>query len=250
MNKYALIGSNVVYSYSKIIHETFFKELNIDSSYDLISVDESMLESLINKLRNKEYIGFNVTVPYKTKILKYVDEMSDSVKVLNACNTLKLIDGKVYADNTDVYGFEMLLNYFNIKLNNVFILGSGGSSKSVQFVLDKLRVKYDVISRNGEFNYKYLENIFCNHDIINTTPVGMYPNTTESVLNKELTSKAGCVIDLIYNPNTTLLMSYNKHSYNGLVMLVYQAVKAFEIWNDVKINDKLIDTIIKELEVK
>lgn len=250
MNKFGLIGSNVKYSYSKIIHEYFYKEFNIEAQYDLISCGEENLEEIVNKLRNNEYSGFNVTVPYKEKILKYVDEVSDSVEKLNACNTLKLVNGKIVADNTDVYGFEMLLKYFDIKLNDTFVLGSGGSSKSICYILDKYNIKYEVISRSGKSNYKYLKQNFMKHAIINTTPIGMYPNVKESILDKDLTSKASCIIDLIYNPNQTLLMSYNTNSYNGLVMLVYQAVKSFEIWNDKIIEPKLINEIIKEIEVE
>lgn len=247
MNKYGLIGSNVKYSYSKEIHEIFYKNFDLNASYDLISLEHSELETYINKLRCNEYCGYNVTVPYKTEILKYVDVMSDSVKALGSCNTLKIIDGKVYADNTDVYGFEMLLKHFNIKLNNSYILGSGGSSKSVQYVLNKLNINYNVISRNTEFNYKYLENNISNHAIINTTPIGMYPNVNNSVLNKEVASKASLIIDLIYNPSITFLMSYNNESYNGLVMLVYQAVKAFEIWYELEVDNELVISILKEI---
>lgn len=250
MNKYGLIGDNVKYSYSKVIHESFYKKFNIDAQYDLISVEQCELKEVVNKIRNKTYLGFNVTVPYKSEILKYVDKVSDSVLKLNSCNTLKLVDGKVIADNTDVYGFEMLLNYFDIKLNNTFILGSGGSSKSVQYVLDKLNVKYDVISRNTQLNYKFLENNINNHAIINTTPIGMYPDTDKSVVSQLVAAKSSCIVDLIYNPKETLLMSYNKKSFNGLVMLVYQAVKSFEIWTTINVDKNLIEEIIKELEVR
>ncbi len=250
MNKFGLIGSNVKYSYSKTIHENLYNIYNIKASYDLISVDYDELENCINKLRTNEYLGFNVTVPYKTEILKYVDEVSDSVLKLNSCNTLRIVNGKIYADNTDVYGFDMLLKYYNIKLKDTFILGSGGSSKSIQYVLNNLNVNYTIISRNSDFNYKFLENNFKNHDIINTTPIGMYPNIEESVLNFDIASKANKIIDLIYNPNITKLMSYNQKSYNGIVMLVYQGVKAFEIWNNIEVDKEIVKKIIKELEVK
>ncbi|MFI3251566.1 MAG: shikimate dehydrogenase [bacterium] len=249
MNKYGLIGSNVKYSYSKIIHEKLYKEFNINAKYDLISLNESELESYVNKLRDNEYSGFNITVPFKTEILKYVDEKSDSVKKLGACNTLLLKNGKIYADNTDTFGFKMLLNHFDIDLQKCFILGSGGSSKSVQYVLSNLKIEFDVISRNSTLNYKYLEKNITNESIINTTPIGMYPNIDESMISLDIASKATYIIDLIYNPNNTLLMSYNKNSYNGLVMLVYQAIKSFEIWTGIIIEEDLCKKIVKEIEV-
>lgn len=248
MNKYGLIGSNVANSYSKKIHEYLFQKYNIKSQYDLLSLGENELELYIDKLRRNEYSGFNVTIPYKTKILEYVDVLSNSVKEIGACNTVYCRNGLIYADNTDVYGFDSLLKYHNIILHDVFVLGSGGSSKAISYVLKQNDIKHNIISRNDSvFNYKFLENNINKHAIINTTPIGMYPNINESVLPEDICCKASCIVDIIYNPKETLLMSYNKKSFNGIIMLIYQAIFSFEIWNDIKVDIKYVEEIIKEI---
>lgn len=250
MSKYGLIGGNLSYSYSKIIHESLYNKYKLNNTYDLIETTTDKLETVINKLKTNEYSGFNVTIPFKEEVLKYVDEMSNEVKDIKSCNTLIYKDGKVIAHNTDIFGFNYLLNYFDIKLNNCFILGSGATCKTVSTLLNKLKVEYKIISRNHDtLNYDYINNNIKNETIINTTPIGTYPNI-ESVLTKEVASKANQIIDLIYNPKETLLMSYNKQSYNGLIMLVAQAFKAFEIFTNNTINDNDIKNIIKEIEVR
>ncbi len=249
MNKFGLIGSNVTHSYSKLIHEIFYKEKQIEALYDLISVDLNQLESIVNKLKKREYIGLNVTIPYKTEILKYVDVFSDEVKNTNACNTLKVIDGKIHAFNTDISGFEFLLINSQLKINDSYILGSGGSSKTVEYVLKKNNINCKIVGRDLNFNYDSLNRNLTNQTIINTTPIGMFPNVENSVLEREVAEKANGIIDLIYNPKQTLLMSFNDNSFNGLSMLVYQAAKSFEIWTDKKIEINLINKIIKEFEV-
>lgn len=250
MDKYGLIGKTLSHSYSKIIHEKFYLKCNIDAQYDLINTSFENLENMVDKLRNKEYNGFNITIPYKTEILKYADVLSPSVLETNSCNTLLLKGDKVYACNTDVFGFDFLLNYNSLQFNKAFVLGDGGSSKSVQSVLNMKQIDHVVISRKSEIcNYDFLYEHFKGEVIINTTPIGMYPNINESVVSRELASKASAIVDLIYNPKETLLMSYNKNSYNGLPMLVYQASVAFELFTGIKLPTDYIRQITKELEV-
>ncbi len=239
MNKFGLIGKSLSHSYSKIIHEYLYKEYNLNYTYELLSVEEDNLKEYINKVRTKEFIGYNITIPYKEKVIEYID-----VAHSDSCNTILLIDNKVHGFNTDIEGFAYLLEYYNIKLKDCLILGSGGASKAVQKVLFDKGIKYSIISRS---NNGYDNLITTNKDIINTTPIGMYPNISESVLNKEQVVCATSVVDLIYNPKQTLLMSYNNNSYNGIVMLVYQAVKAFEKWTGIEVNDIVINKIIKEV---
>ncbi len=247
MNKYGLIGSNVEYSMSKLIHEKLYKLFNMDLQYDLISTSEENLFDLINMLRNNKYLGFNVTIPYKTTILQYVDVVSKSVEEIGACNTVYCKDGLIYADNTDVCGFEYLLDYFKIDLNDTFILGTGGSSKSVEYVLKNRNINYNVIGRTSKLDYNFINNNMLNNAIINTTPIGMYPNVNNSVITKDVACKASVIIDLIYNPDITLLMSYNTNSFNGLVMLVYQAIKSFEIWTNKIVSKEVVQEILKEI---
>lgn len=250
MIKFGLIGKSISHSYSKGIHEKFYKKNNINAQYDLINCVEEDLEVLINELKENRYSGFNVTIPYKTKILKYVDVCSKEVVDTNSCNTLIFIDRKVHAYNTDVYGFEYLLEYHNIELFDSLILGSGATSKSIDFVLNSKGIKTDIISRNNEvLNYEYVENNITNKVVINTTPVGTFPNINDSILSKDIACNAKCIIDLVYNPTKTMLMKFNDNSYNGIAMLVYQAAKSFEIWTSIKLDSEFIDELIKEFEV-
>ncbi len=249
MNKYGLIGSNLSYSYSKQIHEKLYENYNLNCKYDLIETTQEKLEVIINKLKTKEYLGFNITIPFKEEVLKYVDVMSKEVAEIKSCNTLKFENGKIVAYNTDVFGFEFLLKYNNINLNKTYILGSGGTSKTVSNVLTNNKIDHTIISRSNQlYNYEHLENNIKGASIVNTTPVGTFP-TKESILTKEVAQEANIIIDLIYNPSKTLLMSYNNNSYNGLPMLVYQAVKAFEIWTNCIVDNLIVNKIIKEIEV-
>lgn len=251
MKKFGLLGSSLSHSYSKIIHEMFYKEYNIDAQYDLINTTTNELESIINKLKTNEYSGYNVTIPFKEEVLKYVDVLSPGVNDTGCCNTLICIEGKIFAYNSDICGIDYLFNKVNLNIEEAYILGTGATSKTVACVLGRKNIKYKVIGRNNKvLNYDYINNNFKNETIINTTPVGMYPNINHSVLSKEVASKANCIIDLIYNPYETKLMSFNNNSYNGLSMLVYQAAISFEVWNKIKVEISFVEKVIKELEVK
>lgn len=251
MKKFALLGSSLSHSYSKIIHEKFYKKYNIDAQYELINTKSEELESLVGKLKTGEYNGFNVTIPFKEEILKYVDVVSPGINDTGVCNTLICINNKIYAYNSDICGFDYLLNFYKIHCEEAYILGTGATSKTVRNIFDKKQIKYKVIGRNNKvLNYEYINKNINNELIVNTTPIGMYPNIEESILTKEVASKASCIIDLIYNPAKTKLMSYNTSSFNGLTMLVYQAAISFEVWTKVKVELDFIEEIIKELEVK
>ncbi len=250
MDKYGLIGRKLSHSYSKIIHEEIYRMLGINATYDLIEVEEFELKTLIDKLRNGEYKGFNVTIPYKEKILEYVDYVDDAVKNIKAANTIYIKDGKVCATNTDYLGFIEELKFFNIGLTNRtgLILGSGGASKAVAYALDMIKAKYHIVSRTKRLDnitYSELDNVKYSY-IINTTPVGMYPNVDSSPLDEKYAAKASVIIDLIYNPKNTKLMGYNQNSYNGLMMLLNQAIKAEEKWQGEILNldiDQLLEKI-------
>ncbi len=250
MKKYALIGKTLSHSFSKIIHEKLYKRFNLVCNFELINVEEDQLNSLIQKLKDEDYFGYNVTIPYKTEMLKYVDLLSPTVNEVNCCNTIHIVNDKICAFNTDFYGFDFLLNYNKLKFDEAFILGSGATSRTVSSVLDSKMIKYTIISRSHPvYNYDYLRRNVKGKAIINTTPVGMYPNIEESIITKDVAKEASLIIDLIYNPNITKLMSYNRKSYNGLSMLVYQASKSFEYWTGIKVDIKIVNEIIKEIEV-
>ena len=232
--KFGLLGEKLSHSYSPLIHNLLFKYKNIDATYELFEIKENQIEEYINNLRNELVNGYNVTIPYKEKVMKYLDIIDENAKEIGAVNTIYLKDGKVHGTNTDYFGFIEELKYYNIDVNNkrCFILGTGGASKACKKALADLNASYYLVSRkpsNNEIGYDRLE-INANDIIINTTPVGMYPNVDASPLDFNKASKALAIVDIIFNPSVTKLMSYNKNSYNGLMMLFMQAAMSEDIW--------------------
>lgn len=254
IERYGLIGKHIQYSKSPKIHNYMAKKLGRLYTYELFDVDESELSSLVKKLRHGDIQGFNVTIPYKQTIINYVDVLTPKAMRIKAVNTLYVKNGQVIGDNTDYDGFIGLLTKqkIDVKQKKVYILGAGGAAKAAYCVLLDLGANPIVVSRQKEdvdplFSdvISYQELHLKTDDIcVNTTPIGTYPKVSESVLDKS--SVEHCVvIDLIYNPLQTELMRYAKKSYNGLWMLILQALKSEEIWFDRKIecNEKLYEEL-------
>ena len=237
MKRYALIGAKLGHSYSQIIHEEIFKNNNIDATYELMEVALEDLPNVIEQIRNGSLSGINVTIPYKEKILPLLDQVSDDVKEIKACNTVCLKDGKVTGFNTDYLGFKEQLKHQGIKLSkkNVYVLGSGGASKAICHALKTMGIEPVVVSRKGNFKYEDLYKVRKIDIIINATPVGMWPDVDASPLPREIIMKARVVIDVIFNPRKTKLLEIAGQDNNGLPMLVYQAMKSEEIWQGKKI---------------
>ena len=247
MALYGLLGGTLGHSFSPQIH-------NLLASYEyrLFPMPEKDVEPF---LKEHNFEGINVTIPYKETVIPFCDTLSDSAKRLKSVNTITVKNGKLHGDNTDYCGFTYMLKKAGIDVKNrkCIVLGSGGSSKTVCAVLHDLGASsVTVISRSGENNY---DNISLHYDaeiVVNTTPVGMYPKTNVSCI--ELQSFRNCkgVLDIIYNPAKTKLISdaekMNIPYSNGLPMLVAQAKKACEIFLDKKINDSEIDRIVKIIE--
>ena len=249
MKKFGLLGEKLSHSKSPDIHKIIFKELNINGKYDLIETPPEDIEKYIN-----EYDGLNVTIPYKETVKPILKSLSKEAKSIGAVNTIYKQKGY----NTDYFGFKKMLNVKNIKVNNKIcvILGTGGASKAVKYYLKNQDAKKVInVSRSKKgpniINYDELKNI--DGDIlINATPVGMYPNIKESPVNSKIISKYKVAIDLIYNPLETLFLKIAKKNnlkyVNGLYMLIGQAVKAQEIWNNIETDDKLIEKIYKKIK--
>ena len=256
--KYALIGEHLGHSYSKIIHEALYKKLGIDASYDLIECKPDELEDVLNKLRNGEYQGYNVTIPYKKEVFAYAERISDEEWKIASTNTVLVKDdNKLWAYNTDYYGFIDMVNHYNIdfKNKNVFILGTGGASLAIKAATLDLGGKYKFVSRKIDYTiahddkitYEDLEKIEDIDIIINTTPVGMYPNVGVSPIKEEISKRAKVVIDIIFNPRKTKLLQDANSNYDGLYMLVSQAVRSDEIWQNKKF-DIDMDEFVREIE--
>lgn len=234
MDTYALLGNPLGHSFSPLIHNFLFKKKNLDAKYILLETKKEDLKSRIDDLRNGIYKGFNVTIPYKVEVMQYLDEISAEAKEIGSVNTISFENGKAVGYNTDYYGFINELKYYNIdpKGKKSYVLGTGGASKAIYKALIDMKSNPILVSRHKDENtidYEMLKD--CDIDIVvNTTPVGMYPNIDASPLNFNVATKANVIVDIIFNPLKTKLMSYNKNSYNGLLMLIFQAMKAEDIW--------------------
>ncbi|HIP32131.1 MAG TPA: shikimate dehydrogenase [Crocinitomicaceae bacterium] len=240
MKKYGLIGKSLSHSFSKAFFTSKFLQNKIQASYENIELGTI---GLIENLFQENYCGFNVTIPYKEKILPYLDEIDDVAKDIGAVNVVRIKNGKTCGYNTDAFGFHQSIKPFlTNKHERAIIFGTGGASKAIEYVLKKLGVNVIFISRTPEgdnqFGYDEVnENMLkaCRL-IINCTPVGTFPNIKEciNIPFSELTEHH-LVIDLIYNPVKTLFLKKaeenNAMILNGESMLKHQALKSWEIWN-------------------
>jgi shikimate dehydrogenase len=255
MDRYGLIGQNIGYSKSPLIHQFMAKKLGLEFQYDLLDMDEKDIPHLFKHLRRGVFRGFNVTIPHKQSVMRHIDILTPKARRIQAVNTIYMKGEQIVGDNTDYDGFLGLLTYYHIdvKAKRVYILGSGGAAKAAYIVLEDLGAHVTVVTRNKPEEVKMFKRVITYQDIkeedvdlfINATPIGTYPKNQESVLPKHLV-KDKIVIDLIYNPEVTTLMQDAKKAYNGLMMLIIQALKSEEIWFNRTI--ELTDTWLKELK--
>ena len=241
-----LLGGKLGHSYSPQIHSQLGKY-----EYRLF---EKKPEELADFLKNGDFAGLNVTIPYKKDVIPYCASLSPVAKRLGAVNTIvRQPDGSLIGHNTDYYGFFSMVKRTGLSVEGkkALVLGSGGASNTVCAVLEELGAKVIVISRKGENNYS---NLHLHSDaalIVNTTPVGMYPKVGEAALELEGFPKLKGVLDVIYNPaRTKLLLDAEKRGLvteNGLWMLAAQAKEASEWFTGKKIPDDVIADIHRKL---
>lgn len=224
--EYGLIGEKLGHSFSKEIHEKL-----TNYKYDLVELDRKELDVFF---KEKKFKGINVTIPYKTTVIPYLDYMDESAKKIGAVNTIVNKNNMLKGYNTDYHGFLYTLEHHkvNVKGKKVIVLGNGGASRAVIAVLKDLKAgEIITVGRTLRDNSISFEECYENHTdgeiIINTTPVGMYPKVDASPLELETFNSCTHVIDLIYNPSQTkLLREANKkdiYEINGLEMLIAQA---------------------------
>ena len=246
--KCGLLGRKLGHSYSPAIHANL-------GNYEY-ALYEKEPEELEDFLRNGEWNGLNVTIPYKQTVIPYLDELTPIAQEVDAVNTIVRRDGKLIGANTDYWGFHAMVSESRLDLwgKKCLVLGSGGASKVVQAVLKMYGADIVVISRKGENNY---ENLGLHKDasvIINTTPVGMYPETGVSPVDLCQFPHLEGVLDVIYNPaRTKLLLEAEKRgivAMNGLFMLVAQARDAANWFTDSIIPDEKITQIHRLLRVQ
>ena len=245
-----LLGKTLGHSYSPQIHAQLG-----DYSYELF---EKQPEELENFLRHGEFDALNVTIPYKKAVLPYCAVLSDAVKAIGSANTLvRQPDGTLFADNTDAFGFSCIADECGVDIagKKALVFGSGGASVTAQYVL-KTRGAREVlvISRSGEHNYENLDKNADAEILVNTTPLGMYPNNGASPADLTRFPRCEAVLDVVYNPARTALLLHAEalgipHA-GGLLMLVAQAKRASELFTGSAIADARIGEIYRTLAVQ
>lgn len=241
MAKFGLIGKNIGYSFSKTFFSIKFEREKRDHTYQNFEIES--VDHLPDVLKaHPDLKGLNVTIPYKEEIIPFLDRLDKEAKVIGAVNTIKIKrDGKLIGYNSDHYGFaKALADYFPIKEKTALVLGTGGASKAIRYVLDAMQFEYRVVSRKRAkdvITYSDItrELIKSSYLIINCTPLGTAPKVHEfpNIPYQYLTSDH-LLFDLIYNPRETEFMklghSKGARVSNGMKMLEYQAKKSWQIW--------------------
>ena len=269
---FAIIGSPITHSLSPVLHNYWFKKYNIDANYSLLDVKEDNLKNVIKKIRDKEINGVNVTLPYKQKIIPFLDKVVNDAQHTNSVNTIFLNDDNmIIGENTDVFGLQAayLKGISNAKNKRVLVIGAGGVSSSVVFSLEKSKVKdISIINRTYEkslflkkkFNFlnvlewdSFPKEIGKFDIVINATSLGL-KNGRDFEFSFEGVKENLIYLDLIYNPLETKTLKFLKENktktLNGLEMFIYQGQKSFYLWNRInpEIDDKLIDLLVSKLQ--
>ena len=261
MKNYLVIGSPINHSLSPLLHNHWIKENNIKAVYSRKELNDDELEKLISDVKTGKIDGVNVTVPFKEKIISYIDELSPEADTTKSVNTIFLNNGKINGHNTDIYGFEKALQNtkFNTLNKKIFILGAGGVVPSIIVALNKMKVSEITLSNRTKNKAETLKNLYKHLNIvdwgelpdfdmiINATSVGL--NKQES-LNLDFSKiKDKFFYDVIYNPNEIDFLKnakkLNNTTENGKKMFVYQAAAAFKIWHGIepKINNKIFELL-------
>ena len=267
---YAIIGNPVSHSISPVLHNYWFKKYNIDANYSAIETNEGNLESVIKKIRQNELNGVNITLPYKQKVIQFIDQLINDAQLTNSVNTIFLDESNtLVGENTDVFGLQAayLKEITNAENKKVLIIGAGGVSPSIIFALQKSRIlnisianrTYDKsIFLKKKFNFinildwKNLSQEIVKFDIIiNATSLGL-KNGKDFEFNFEGVKNDMIYIDTIYNPIETKTLKFLKKNqiktFNGLDMFIYQGQKSFYLWN--KINPEIDDELVNLLKSK
>lgn len=243
MREYGIIGYPLSHSFSKKYFTEKFERENIsDAVFHNFSIPE--IDDLKNVLKEHPNLeGFCITIPYKRQVITYLESFTTEVQQMNACNCVKIIDEKLYGFNTDVVGFEQsFIKQLKPHHTKALVLGTGGASSAVEFVLQKLGIAYKFVSRSKSYNvfvYEELNETVMNEYtvIINCTPLGTYPDIHDAPqIPYQFITSHHYLFDLVYNPPETKFLSLGKANgaaiQNGYEMLVLQAEENWKIWND------------------
>ena len=268
--KFGIIGNPIKHSLSPVLHKYWFKKYNINADYELIETKEKELPKIIKKIQQGDYIGVNVTLPFKQKIINHIDKIVNDAELTGSVNTVLLNNNKIVTgENTDVYGLQAA--YFKEIENNLnkkaLVIGAGGVSPSVIISIKKSGIKnISITNRTDEkcifFKKKFnflnvipwadLKDEIKNFDIIiNATSLGL-KNGDDFNFNFANTKNEVVYIDTIYNPLETKTFKYLREEgrkvFNGLDMFIYQGQKSFYLWN--KVNPEIDDELVELLHSK
>ncbi len=272
IKKFGIIGNPIKHSLSPVLHNYWFKKYEIKASYSIIEVNNNNLKSVIGKIKDKVLFGINITLPYKQRIVPYLDYLVNDAEVTSSVNTIYL-DNKdnTVGENTDVFGLQAayLKEVDKAAEKKALVIGAGGVSPSVILSLEKSGVKnISIVNRTYEkciflkkkfknvriIKWDKLEEAVRNFDIIiNATSLGL-KNGSDFSFNFERTKKNLIYIDTIYNPLETKTLKFLKEKnakvFNGLEMFIYQGQKAFYLWNKInpEIDQKLIELLVSKLK--
>ncbi|HZJ76144.1 MAG TPA: shikimate dehydrogenase [Oscillospiraceae bacterium] len=251
---YAVIGDPISHSLSPVFQNYFIKKRNINAVYIPLKISADTLFCSLEILKNN-FAGFNVTIPHKENIMQYLDEIEHSAVKYGAVNTVKVVNNRLIGYNTDGIGFVKSIENLNVSLKEkqILLLGAGGAARVIAHKIIKMGGTLTIANRNINKGIQLKKEIQDFYDItvnstepkdinqsfdiiINSTPVGMYPDIDKSPVDSDILQKAELVYDIIYNPFETKLLKLGKEFgaeiVNGLPMLVYQGLKSFEIWTE------------------
>ena len=261
MKKYLVIGNPIEHSLSPKLHNYWIKVNKINAIYEKKKLHENEIEGLIKNVKDGKIGGFNVTVPFKQKVISYLDEITQQAKETQSVNTINLGANGTVGHNTDVDGFETSLKHeYNVKNKNIFILGAGGVVPSIIFALNRMQAQSITISNRTREKAENLKKIFKNLKIlewgkvpnfdmiINATSLGL---NVEDQINLDFSKvKNKFFYDVIYNPKETNFLKdgkkFGNKICNGKFMFIHQAYYAFAIWHNVF--PKIDDDVIKLLD--
>jgi shikimate dehydrogenase len=242
MKQFGLIGKQLSHSFSPAFFADYFQKQGIDAQYATYELPE--ISDLPQLMNDQVFGGLNVTIPYKTDIIPFLDELDPLATEIQAVNVIAFENGKTKGYNTDVYGFQQSIKPFlTFHHERALIFGTGGASKAVAHVFKSLGIDVIFVSQtesslSNHFTYADVNEhmIAACKVIVNCTPLGMFPDADSAVeLPYASLSEEHLLIDLVYNPEETLFMKQGRANgataMNGLSMLQHQALKSWEIWN-------------------
>ena len=238
---FGLLGKDIGYSFSRDYFSNKFTDENLQHKY--VNFDLENLSTFKSLLSRKDISGMNVTIPYKQEVIPFLDELDPVAKAIGAVNTIVFKDDKRIGFNTDHIGFQnTILNHLKPHHNKALVLGTGGASKAVCYVLEQLKMQVLKVSRSEGPDRKAYHQLsakdYKEHNLlINCTPLGTHPNTDAyPPINYRLINAKHLLYDLIYNPKVTAFMQMGKDKgatvLNGYQMLIEQAEASWSLWMD------------------